>query len=67
MGNDDALADLVHDIQGKCTNLKSAAAMLRGGASKEELELLGLMSRQARSLADEISAYEARRRGERPK
>lgn len=67
MGNDRALTSLVHDIKGKCANLKSAAAMLRGGASKEELKLLGLMSRQARSLADAISAYEALRRGERSK
>ena len=67
MGNDDALASLVHDINGKCANLKSAAAMLRGEVSKEEQELLGLMSRQARSLADSISAYEALRRGERAK
>lgn len=67
MENDDALASFVHDVKGKCANLKSAAAMLRGEASKEEHELLGLMRRQARSLADEISAYEARRRGERLK
>ncbi|HAZ07653.1 MAG TPA: hypothetical protein DCZ01_03810 [Elusimicrobia bacterium] len=67
MGNDDALTSLVHDIKAKCANLKSAAAMLRGEASKEEHELLRLMSRQARSLADEISAYQARRLGERLK
>ncbi|OGR90854.1 MAG: hypothetical protein A2V88_17980 [Elusimicrobia bacterium RBG_16_66_12] len=67
MGNDDALVSLLHDIKGTCANLKSAAAMLRGEDSKEERELLGLMSRQARSLADEISAYQARRLGERLK
>jgi signal transduction histidine kinase len=61
-----SLATLVHDINGKCTNLKSAAALLRGAAPKDELELLALMSKQARSLADAISAYEALRRGERP-
>ena len=42
-------------------------ALLRGEDSKEELQILGLMSQQARSLADAISAYEAHRRGERPK
>lgn len=67
MGNDDSLSGLVHDINGKCSNLKSAAALLRGESSKEELELLALMSTQARSLADAISSYEALRRGERPK
>lgn len=64
--NDVALARLVHDIKGKCADLRSAAVMLRGEDSKEELEILGLMSLQARALADEISAYEARRRGGRP-
>lgn len=67
MGNDDSLSSLVHDINGKCSNLKSAAALLRGESSKEELELLALMSKQARSLADAISSYESLRRGERPK
>ena len=67
MENDDALANLVHDINGKCSNLKSAAALLRGESSKEELELLDLMSKQARSLADAISSYEVLRRSERPK
>lgn len=67
MGNDGSLSHLVHDINGKCANLKSAAALLRGEASKKELELLGLMSQQARFLADAISAYEALRRGERSK
>lgn len=65
MENDDALTSLVHDIKGKCANLTSAAAMLRGEASKEEHELLRLMNQQARSLADEISAYQARRLSER--
>lgn len=67
MGNDESLASLVHDINGKCANLKSGAALLRGEYSEDELELLGLMSTQARSLADAISSYEALRRGERPK
>jgi hypothetical protein len=65
MGNDGSLSNLVHDINGKCANLKSAAALLRDAPSKGELELLGMMSKQARSLADAIAAYEARRRGER--
>ena len=66
MRSDKHLASLVHDINGKCANLRSAAALLRGETSKDDLELLGLMSKQARSLADAISAYEALRRGERP-
>lgn len=67
MAADDALARLRHDVNGKCANLKNAAALLKGEESKDELELLDLMTKQARSLADEIAAYEARRRGDRPK
>ena len=66
MGHDGALSTLVHDVNGKCANLKSAAALLRDAPAKDELELLALMSQQARSLADAIAAYEALRRGERP-
>ncbi len=67
MGNEQSLSRLVHDINGKCTNLKSAAALLSGMASPKELELLRLMSEQSRSLADAISAYESQQRGLRPK
>lgn len=61
------LADLRHDIYSKCTNLKAAAARLRGESTEAELELLKLMSEQARSLADSLAAYETGRRGDRRK
>ncbi|MFI5363166.1 MAG: hypothetical protein ACHQ49_14460 [Elusimicrobiota bacterium] len=67
MSADDALGRLRHDVNGTCANLKSAAALLKGEASADELELLRLMTQQARSMADSIAAYEARRGGERPK
>lgn len=66
MGND-ALGDLVHDINGTCAHLKNAASMLRGEDSPEELELLGLMSQKARKLSDAIEAYAASRRGRHPR
>lgn len=53
-----ALADLVHDVNAQCTNLKRAAAVLRGEPTAEELEYLRLMVEQSRSLADGIAAYE---------
>lgn len=61
------LADLIHDVNSKCASLKTAAARLCGGSTKDELELLGLMSEQARSLAHILAAYEAARRGGRRK
>lgn len=67
MENEAALADLVHDVNSKCTNLKRAAARLRGESTAAELKLLRLMSEAARSLADKISTYETARRGEPPK
>ena len=67
MENDDLLSRLKHDVNGQCASLKSAAALLKGEPSADELELLRLMSEKARALADAISAYAAARRGERPK
>lgn len=62
MANDPALTDLLHDVNAKCTNLKRAAAQLRGEPTAEERELLRLMSEQARALADKIAAYESSHR-----
>lgn len=64
MENDpaEALASLVHDVKSTCSNLKCAAERLRGDSTNDELELLALMSEQARSLADAIAAYETARR-----
>ena len=69
MENDpaEALASLVHDVKSASADLKNAAGHLRGGSSNEELELLALMSGQARSLAAAIATYEAARRAERRK
>lgn len=55
------LADVRHDINSKCANLKTAAAQLSGESTSEELELLALMDEQARALAQRISAYAAMR------
>ena len=67
MGNDrsNSLSSLLHDVVAKCSNLKNAAALLREEPADGELELLALMVQQARSLADDISAYETARRGRR--
>ena len=61
------LRDLVHDVNAKCTNLKRAAAVLRGEPTAEELEFLKLMAEQSRSLADSIAAYEAKQLAEHRK
>lgn len=57
------LSDLVHDVNAKCANLKSAASMLQGKATPQELKFLALMKEQSRYLADKIAAYEASRGG----
>ena len=61
------LADLRHDINAKCPNLKRAAAQLRGEATDRELKLVRLMEEQARSLAERIAAYAAMLRDGRRK
>lgn len=53
------LADMRHDINAKCPNLKTAAAQLRGEATDRELKLVRLMEEQARSVAERIAAYGA--------
>ncbi len=60
----DPLGRLLHDINGKCAHLKSAAGLLRGENSQDELELLRLMVQQTHSLVDIVTAYEARRKRE---
>ncbi len=61
------LADLRHDINAKCPNLKTAAAQLRGEATDRELKLVQLMEEQARSVAERIAAYGAMLRDGRRK
>lgn len=46
-----ALESLIHDVNSKCSSLKSAAAMLRKATETEKRELLTLMAQEARALA----------------
>lgn len=55
------LSDLRHDVVTKCMNIKTAVIELRGTATADELELVALMSDQARELAERIDAYAAAR------
>jgi len=61
MATDSGLRGLIHDINAKCWNLKTAAEILHGKPPAEELRLLKLMKDQSRVLADKIAAYEAHR------
>ncbi len=61
------LADLRHDVNAKCANLKTGAAQLRGEPTDDEFELARMMSEQARYLIARIAAYEAILRGGRRK
>lgn len=49
---------LIHDVNSKCSSLKDAAKLLPDSTPAEYKELLGLMVRQARALADELAAFE---------
>jgi hypothetical protein len=57
-----SLLRFIHDVNSKCSSLKTAAALLKGGQSAAELELLALMKDQAHSLAAALSRYEAQER-----
>jgi len=52
------LETLIHDINSKCSSLKDAAKLLPDATAPEYKELLALMVRQARALAEELAAFE---------
>jgi hypothetical protein len=52
------LEKLIHDVNSKCSSLKDAAKLLPDASAPEHKELLALMVRQARALADELAAFE---------
>lgn len=52
------LEKLIHDVNSKCSSLKDAAKLLADASAAEKKELLALMVKQARTLADELAAFE---------
>ena len=52
------LEQLIHDVNSKCSSLKDAAKLLPEATAGEYKELLALMVRQARALADELASFE---------
>jgi hypothetical protein len=59
---DEALDELVHDVNDKCSSLKKAAALMRDASEQDRSELLTLMVGQAESLAQAIAGFEKSRR-----
>lgn len=52
------LDKLIHDVNSKCSSLKDAAKLLTDASAAERKELLGLMVKQARALAEDLAAFE---------
>ena len=52
------LDKLLHDVNSKCSSLKDAAKLLPDSSPAEKKELLALMVKQARALADDLAAFE---------
>ena len=52
------LEKMIHDVNSKCSSLKDAAKLLPAVSAEERKELLGMMVRQARALADDLAAFE---------
>lgn len=52
------LDKLIHDVNSKCSSLKDAAKLLPASSPAERRELLALMVKQARALADDLAAHE---------
>jgi len=53
-----SLEKLIHDVNSKCSSLKDAAKLLPDASPAEYKELLALMVKQARALADQLAALE---------
>jgi hypothetical protein len=56
--NEEALGKLVHDVNSKCSSLKSAAALLKNASDEERKEFLTLMRDQAKSLLAALEKVE---------
>ena len=54
----DELSDLAHDVVSKASSLKEAAALLKRSSAAERAELLSLMVRSARELAERLETFE---------
>ena len=48
---EEVMDDLLHEVNSKCSSLKSAAALLKKSPPAEKAELLALMVQQAQELA----------------
>jgi len=51
------LDTLVHDVNSKCASLKTAVMLLKAAPPNEARKLLGLMGKQARSIAQDIETF----------
>lgn len=54
---DEALDELVHDVNDKCSSLRKAAALLRDASEQDRDELLTLMVGQAETLTRVLAGY----------
>lgn len=52
------LDKVIHDVNSKCSSLKDAAKLLPDSSAAERKELLALMVKQARALAEDLAAFE---------
>ncbi len=59
MSADEALEKLIHDVNSRCSSLKSAVSLLKGARPEEARELLRLMVEQANTLAAELARHES--------
>lgn len=51
---------LVHDVNAKCSNLRSAAALLRDGKPEQAQELLTILASESERLGRVISEFQGK-------
>lgn len=61
-GDEDALDDLVHDVNSQCSSLKRAVGLLKDSPPEELTELLKMMASQVEELARAIADFARKRR-----
>lgn len=55
---------LVHDVNAKCSNLRSAAALLRDGKPEQAQELLTILATESEKLGRVIANFQGKQGGE---
>lgn len=61
------IESLVHDVNAKCSNLRSAAALLRDGKPEQAQELVAILASESEKLGRAIADFQGKQGEGTPK